>query len=104
MPNSRHVGCNFHFVNEIFRQMQKLQLTTLYYNDEAARSAVRKLMALALVPYEQIESAFEIIASEAPRSIKPLIKYFNGYWMTKVKWTLWNVSDVEIKTNNFVEG
>lgn len=24
--------------------------------------------------------------------------------MTKVKWSLWNVSDVEIKTNNIVEG
>ncbi|UJR18890.1 hypothetical protein I4U23_022018 [Adineta vaga] len=24
--------------------------------------------------------------------------------MTKVKWTLWNVSDVELRTNNFVEG
>jgi len=91
-------------VNAIYRQIQHLQLTTIYRNDEAARSAIRKLMALALVPYETIECAFKLIASEAPHSIEPLIKYFNGYWMTKVKWTLWNVSDVDIKTNNLVEG
>jgi hypothetical protein len=61
-------------------------------------------MALALVPVGQIEGGFKKIASEAPDSIKPLIKYFNGYWMTKVKWSLWNVGDVEMKTNNAVEG
>jgi hypothetical protein len=104
MPNSRHIGCNFHFVQAIYRQMQNLQLTTVYRDDDAARSTARKLMALALVPYETIESAFKIIAKEAPRSMKPLLEYFNGYWMTKVKWSMWNVSDVEIKTNNLVEG
>ncbi|CAF5112351.1 unnamed protein product [Rotaria sp. Silwood1] len=47
---------------------------------------------------------FVFVAHEAPRSLKPLTDYFNRYWMTKVKWTLWNVSDVELKTNNIVEG
>jgi hypothetical protein len=104
MPNSRHIGCNFHFVNAINRQIQQLQLTTNYRDDESVRSAARKLMALAHVPLEKLELAFKLVASEAPPSMKPLIEYFNSYWMTKVKWTLWNVSDVEVKTNNIVEG
>ncbi|CAF0790236.1 unnamed protein product [Adineta steineri] len=104
MPNSRHIGCNFHFVNALYRQMQRLGLTTPYQDDESVRSTVRKLMGLSLVPFETIEPAFKLIASEAPSSTKPLIQYFNAYWMTKIKWTLWNVSDVEIKTNNVVEG
>jgi hypothetical protein len=61
-------------------------------------------MALALVPIEKVECGFQLISSEAPDSVKPLIKYYNRYWMAKVKWSLWNVGDVEIKTNNMVEG
>ena len=26
-----------------------------------------------------------------------------AYWITKVKWSLWNVSDIELRTNNMVE-
>ncbi|CAF0869389.1 unnamed protein product [Rotaria sordida] len=84
LPNTRHVGCNFHFVKAVYRQIQQLDLTTVYRDDEAARSTARQLMALALIPVEKLEDAFEQIASEAPHSIEPLIKYFNGYWMTKV--------------------
>ncbi|CAF3244589.1 unnamed protein product [Rotaria sp. Silwood2] len=65
MPNSHHSGCNFHFVHAIYLQMQHLQLTTVYRNDETACSAVRKLIALAPVPYETIEPAFKLISSEA---------------------------------------
>jgi len=27
-----------------------------------------------------------------------------GYWITTVKWNLWNVSDIELRTNNMIEG
>ena len=85
MPNAPHIGCNFHFVNTIYRQIQNLQLTTVYRDNEAARSTARKLMALALVPYETIGSSFKLITQEAPHSMKPLLEYFNGYWLTKIK-------------------
>ncbi len=26
-----------------------------------------------------------------------------GYWITKVKWSLWNVSDIELCTNKMIE-
>ncbi|CAM4834901.1 unnamed protein product [Rotaria magnacalcarata] len=104
LPNTRHIGCFFHFTNSIYRQVQHLGLTTIYRDDDHARSSVRKLMALPLVPLNQIECAFEDIVNKAPNSIQPLVDYFSRYWMTRVKWSLWNVSDVDIRTNNFVEG
>lgn len=79
-------------------------MASVYRDDENVRNHVRKLMALPLVPLDHIEQAFDSIESQAPDSIKSLIKYFDGYWMSKVKWSLWNVSDVEMKTNNIVEG
>jgi hypothetical protein len=98
------VGCNFHFVNAVFRQIQRLGLVVAYRDDEYIRSNARKLMALAFVPIDKLEAAFRLISREAPRSLQPLIEYFDRYWMTKVKWSLWNVSNVELTTNNFVEG
>jgi hypothetical protein len=79
-------------------------LATVYRDDEDARSTARKLMALPLIPLNQIECAFEEVANEAPDSIQPVIDYFNRYWMTRVKLSLWNVSDIDIRTNNIVEG
>ena len=104
MPNARHIGCNFHFVQSIYRQVQQLQLVTAYGEDEIVRSTVRKLMSLALVPIENVEDAFKEIRNRAPISVKKLIEYFDRYWMAKVKWSLWNVGDAELRTNNLVEG
>ena len=104
MPNTRHIGCSFHFVKAIYRQVQQLQLTIEYGEDEKARSNIRKLIALALVPIESIEKAFKEVKKQASASVKPLIEYFDRYWMSKVKWSLWNVGDVELRTNNMVEG
>jgi hypothetical protein len=61
-------------------------------------------MALPLIPLNQTERGFEEISNKAPASIQSLVHYFNRYWMTKVKWSLWNVSDINVRTNNIVEG
>ncbi|CAF0856064.1 unnamed protein product [Rotaria sordida] len=103
-PNAHHIGCYFHYTKSVYRQIQQLGLVTVYHDDEDARSSARKLMALPLIPLNQIERGFREISNNAPDSIRQLIDYFNRYWMTKVKWALWNVSDVDVRTNNIVEG
>lgn len=60
-------------------------------------------MSLPLIPVNQIEDGFEKIANEAPDSIELLIDYFSRYWIARVKWSLWNVSDIDVRTNNIVE-
>ena len=104
LPNVHHSGCYFHFTNAIHRQIQRLGLTAVYRDDEHARSIVRKLMVLPFIPIDSIEEVFDNLFDEAPNSLKQLFDYFNGYWMAKVKWSLWNVSGLEIRTNNMVEG
>ena len=79
-------------------------MAAAYRSDELVRSSLCQLMALALILIDKLEQAFQTVTRNAPCSIKPAIEYFNRYWMTKIKWTLWNVSDVELKTNNVVEG
>lgn len=104
MPYTHHIGRSFHFVRTIYRQVQQLQLTTAYGEDEKVRSNVRNLMALALVPIENIETVFEEVKKQTLTSVKPLLEYFDRYWMSKVKWSWWNVGDVELRTNKMVKG
>ena len=40
----------------------------------------------------------------APQNLIPLFEYFNALWMTRVPLIRWNVHDVDMRTNNFVEG
>lgn len=61
-------------------------------------------MALPLVPMNKTKEAFEEIVRTSPQCMQSLINYFRGYWMTKVKIDLWHVSDLDVRTNNVVEG
>ena len=76
----------------------------IYRDDEEFRSNARKLKALPLFPLNKIEAAFEETEKKAHDSIEPLFRYFRAYWMTKIKIDLWNVSDINVRTNNSVEG
>ena len=61
-------------------------------------------MALALLPLNQVELDFDDIVAEAPDSIEDLIDYFRVHWMKNVPLSLWNVADLDVRTNNHVEG
>ena len=84
-------------------QIQTLGLTKLYQDDPNDRSAARKLMALALLPLNQVEFAFNDMVTDSPHCIQQLLNYFKTYWMTKVKLSLWNVAELDIRTNNNVD-
>jgi hypothetical protein len=61
-------------------------------------------MALALLPLNQVKLGFDDIVEKAPDSIDDLIDYFRDHWMKKMKLSLWNVVDLDVRTNNHVEG
>jgi hypothetical protein len=61
-------------------------------------------MALALLSLNQVKHSFDDVAEKAPDSIDDLIDYFRDYWMKKMKLSLWNVADLDVRTNNHVEG
>jgi hypothetical protein len=61
-------------------------------------------MFLALLTLNQVELGFDVIVEEASYSIDNLIDYFRDHWMKKINLSLWNVSDLDVRTNNHVEG
>jgi hypothetical protein len=68
-PMARHIGCYFHYTQSIHRKIQTLGLSTVYKDDERARSICHKLMALALLPLNKVESAFQSLAEDHPDSL-----------------------------------
>ncbi len=48
------IGCLFHFSQAIWRQVQSKKLSTKYKEDECFRLNVKKLIALAFVPLDDI--------------------------------------------------
>ncbi len=79
-----------------------------YSQDEEIRSVCRKLMALALLPPDEVENAFYSLRASLDARLKQelrqLLLYFDSYWMTDVPLAMWNVHGYEHKTNNICEG
>ena len=51
-------GCYFHFNQALYRKCCELGLKTKYHNNEEFRTWVKMMMALPLVPMDQIEEAY----------------------------------------------
>lgn len=101
---ARHIGCFFHYTQSIHRKIQKLGLSTIYRDDGKVRSICQQLMALALLPLDKVESAFESLAANHPQSLDDLFEYFESFWMETTPIDLWNVFELKTRTNNNAEG
>ncbi|CAM4801162.1 unnamed protein product [Rotaria magnacalcarata] len=103
-PQARHAGCYFHFTQALYRNIQKLGLSTAYRDTEAIRMICRKLMALPLLPLNDVKVALEDLKDDSPITLRDLFNYFENFWMADIPVHLWNVSDLQIRTNNNCEG
>lgn len=58
-------GCFFHFCQNIWRHVQAVGLQSQYTEDENCSINIRKLMALALVPVNDVVKAFEALVESS---------------------------------------
>ncbi|CAF1250261.1 unnamed protein product [Rotaria sordida] len=104
-PTSKHSACFFHFCQAIYRQIQHLGMQKDYSTNESLRLLCRKIMALALMPREQVVNSFNEIQADADqlpdRPMADLLKYFEQNWLNDID--LWNVFASDIRTNNVCE-
>ncbi|CAF3239279.1 unnamed protein product [Rotaria sp. Silwood2] len=105
-PSSRHYGCNFHFCQAIFRQIQQLGIQQQYIRDEVVRGLCRKIMSLAMMPVDIVLRSYDEIRNDAQQltgsPIEPLLNYFEKQWLPDIN--LWNVSTTNSRTNSVCEG
>ena len=87
----------------ILRQFtEKFKISNIYKDDVNVHNTCRRLMALPLLPLNEVEFAFEELTEQRPDVLMPLFEYFN-FWMKQTSIYLWNVSDLKIRTNNNCE-
>ncbi|CAF1165111.1 unnamed protein product [Rotaria sordida] len=103
LPNAIHHGCFFHFTQSLYKHINSLGLSTAYLENEDLRLACRSAMALALLPQDHIEEAFELLKNESPEELIDFFKYFHNQWLKRIPKKYWNVSNLEFRTNNICE-
>ncbi|KRX74686.1 hypothetical protein T06_11202 [Trichinella sp. T6] len=62
------------------------------------------LLATAFLPPHDVPVALELLGRDATGSIAALFNYFRVEWMPPDRLPLWNVFNVNIRTNNDLEG
>ena len=60
-------------------------------------------MALPLLPVQDVEKAYQELYENIPVELESFFEYFDGWWMKQVPLQLWNVSNLQSRTNNNVE-
>ncbi len=101
---SKHHGCFFHYCQAVYKQVQALNLSTAYLDNEDTRLACRSMMALALLPIEHVEEAAELLQNDSPAEMPQLFNYFKYQWLKRIPPKYWNVGSLDFRTNNYSEG
>ena len=73
----------FHFSQAVRQQDQTNGLSTKYREDEYFRLNVKKLIALAFVPVDDVITAFNLVAEQFDDDTDDLIDYFEKTWIVK---------------------
>ncbi|CAF4169822.1 unnamed protein product, partial [Rotaria sordida] len=113
LPNTKLLGCTFHYNQAIYRNIQLKGLQDAYQNIEVVRQILRQTMALAFIPNDQIKTVYyDVIkpqlnnVSRKPTSLRHnldnFFTYYESQWLTKTY--KFCVFGEPIRTNNGLEG
>ena len=58
------------------------------------------LLALALLPPKEVEDAWELIKSNAPKSMRHFLRYIEDFWFGSIGVNMWNTYSLKFRTNN----
>lgn len=90
-----------------FKKKKKLRLDAALDQCPEGLHALREIMALPLLPANEIERAFnELVTSlSAPtrRIMGPLLRYYRRQWLRKVTPQIFSVHNYRRRTNNNIE-
>ncbi|XP_003377602.1 hypothetical protein Tsp_01795 [Trichinella spiralis] len=101
-PNTRVQGCCFHFCQAVHRKVGEMGLKTPYRTEEGTRK-IRMLLSTAFLPVPQVDTGVSLLEAGTTATLAALFQYFRQEWMTDERLPLWNVHNVNIRTNNDLE-
>ena len=95
----------FHFNQAIHRKITNLGLSSEYLHNAFIRDLCRQLMALSLLPMNEVGTQFQRLDSNVPPQLNDLFAYFKHQWMYGVvPMRMWNFYEATHRTNNTSEG
>ena len=95
----------FHFNQAIHRKITDLGLGNDYLHNETIRDQCRQLMALSLMPIDEVQTQFQRLQTILSTSLGDLVLYFKHQWVHGViSIQMWNFHDLKHRTNNTSEG
>ena len=106
-PECEIQGCNFHFCQAVYRNIQAKELSIPYKNDKGTKDLCRQLMALAYLPAEHIRPTFRALKKKAVTvRLKNLFDYAENYWIEGNIFTpeSFSIFNQAVRTNNDLEG
>ncbi|CAM4818298.1 unnamed protein product [Rotaria magnacalcarata] len=103
LPTTEHKGCFFHFNQSLHRRLVSEGLAVAYRDEEKVRKWSKYTMALALLPPNETENALQLIKLGAPKRMKKFVQYVQDFWFNKIGVNMWNVNDLNFRTNNACE-
>ncbi len=115
-PGIEITGCFYHYMQSLYRRIQGDGLAQAYANEEEFAVQCRLFGALAFVPLNDVQAAFDAVRQQPdfdPR-LRPFLNYYEDTWLgrngvnARFPPHLWNVNhrvlNEQRKTNNNVEG
>jgi hypothetical protein len=74
-------GCYFHFVQNLWKNVQNKKLVNDYNKDKTFRQSFHQLQCLAFIPHKDVIFAFKSVTINSPGSFLPMITYFEIYYI-----------------------
>ena len=75
----------FHFGQSVWRHVQSKGLSKKYQEDDDFRSNIKKLIALAYLPLDDIIKGFDLVAAEFDDDADDFLDYFEKTWIGEPK-------------------
>ncbi|CAF0860245.1 unnamed protein product [Brachionus calyciflorus] len=103
-------GCHFHFSQCLWRHLSTIDLKRKYSTNSNFRLWIKKIISLAFVPLDMIDSVYDIIKRDIPKNEKistdKMLSYFESTLSNRrFGRVIWNHSNTQgPRTNNNLEG
>lgn len=107
-PRSAIRGSFYDHLNQVWRAVKALGALRSYRSSKIAKSVIRRLACLSIIPVVSIPTSFSELEKEVPSEIYPevnlLLKYYKTKWLEGcIPLINWNSSQEDFLINGAVE-
>ena len=100
---TEHKGCIIHYNTSLHRRLVSDGLATAYRENEEIRKWSKYTITLALLSPKEVENAWELIKSNAPKNMRHFLRYIGDLWFGSPGVNMRNTYSLKLRTNNASE-